>query len=182
MTILYAYLLPYIPNVYIFFRSFLRMLYPYIMYLVFEYTYSKSNRAVAYKDKSKNVISTFVVIVFMSLLIGLISCRFEYGVLVIGSGSMAGSIDKGDAVIYKQYHSEQLEKGDVIIFLRDNIKVVHRIVNIEIINDEVRFFTKGDANAAVDDGYITKDNVIGKTKIKVKYLGYPTLWLRDIFK
>ena len=68
MTILYAYFIPYIPDIYIFFRSFLRMLYPYIIYLVLEYTYSKSNYATAYKDKKKNLISTFILVVIMSLL------------------------------------------------------------------------------------------------------------------
>ena len=181
MTILYVYFAPYVPDIYIFFRSFLRMLYPYIIYLVLEYTYSKTNFATAYKDKRKNAISTFIVVVILSLLIGLISCRFEYGVLVIGSNSMQGSIDIGDAVIYKQYHNELLEEGDVIIFNKDDLKVVHRVVGIEDINGEIRYYTKGDANDRMDDWYVLSENIVGKSLFKIKYIGYPTLWLRDIF-
>ena len=47
MTGLFVYIIPYIPDVYVFFRSFLRMVYPYIIYLVLEYTYAKTNKATA---------------------------------------------------------------------------------------------------------------------------------------
>jgi signal peptidase len=146
-----------------------------------EYTYSKSNFAVAYKDKKRNVIATAVLTVVMSLMIALISCRFRYGVLVVGSGSMTGSINLGDAVVYESYHNQEVEKNDIIIFYKENVKLVHRIVSIEELNGEVRYYTKGDANTNVDNGYITKDNIIGTTIFKIKYIGYPTLWLRDIF-
>ena len=182
MTILYAYCIPYIPDIYIFFRSFLRMLYPYIIYLVLEYTYSKSNFATAYKDRKKNLISTAVLVVIMSLLIALISCRFRFGILVIGSGSMKGTMNQGDAVVYEQYHNQELKKDEIIIFYKENIKLVHRIINIENTNGEIRYYTKGDANTTADSGYITKKDILGTTIFKIKYIGYPTLWLRDLFK
>ena len=182
VTILYAYFIPYIPDIYIFFRTFLRMIYPYIIYLTLEYTYSKSNYAVAYKDKKKYIISTSVLVVVMSLIIALISCKFRYGILVIGSGSMTGTIDKGDAVVFKAYNDGLLKKDEIIIFNRDSIKTVHRIINVENINGEIRYYTKGDANATIDSGYVTSNDIIGTTLFKIKYIGYPTLWLRDIFK
>ena len=182
LTILYAYFIPYIPDIYIFFRSFLRMLYPYVIYLVMEYTYSKSNFATAYKDRKKNLVSTGVLVVIMALLIALISCRFRYGILVIGSGSMTGNIDLGDAVVYESYHNQELRKEEVIIFYKENMKLVHRIVKIENSNGEIRYYTKGDANPNMDEGYITKDDIIGTTMFKIKYIGYPTLWLRDLFE
>ena len=182
ITILYVYFFPYIPNIYIFFRSFLRMLYPYIIYLVLEYTYSKTNKAVAFKDKRKNVISTFVLMVTMSLLIALISCKFVYGILVIGSESMSGTIDKGDAIVFKAYNGGGLEVNDVIIFNREDIKTVHRIISIDSFNGETRYYTKGDANVVLDDGYVVQDDIIGTTIFRIRYIGYPTLWLRDIFK
>ena len=182
LTILYVYFVPYIPDVYIFFRSFLRMLYPYIIYLVLEYTYSKTNYAVAYKDKKKNIIATTVLAVIMSLIIALISCRFRFGILVIGSSSMTGTYNKGDAVVFEAYHNQQLKKDDVIIFYKEDIKMVHRIINIENMNGELRYYTKGDANQNADSGYVTSDSVIGTTIFKIKYIGFPTLWLRDIFE
>ena len=182
MTIMYAYFIPYIPDIYIFFRSFLRMLYPYIIYLVLEYTYSKANFATSYRDRKKNLVATAVLAVVMSLLIALISCKFRYGVLVVGSGSMTGSMNLGDAVVYESYHNQEIKKNEIIIFYKDNMKLVHRVIKIDNMNGEVRYYTKGDANTNVDNGYITKDDIIGTTLFKIRYIGYPTLWLRDIFE
>ena len=49
------------------------------------------------------------------------------------------------------------------------------------VNGEYRYFTKGDANKEIDPGYVTKKDIVGVTKFKIKYLGYPTLWVQDIF-
>ena len=182
MTVLYVYIIPYIPDVYIFFRSFLRMIYPYIIYMVLEYTYSKANAASAYKDRTRNIVVTTVLMIVMCFVIALVSCRFEYGILVIGSGSMTGTIDRGDAVVYRQYHNNSISEGDIIIFYNKDVKTVHRVIKIENVNGEYRYFTKGDANQRMDDGYRTKDSIMGITNFKIKYIGYPTLWLRDIFE
>lgn len=181
ITILYAYIIPVTPDVYVFFRSFLRMLYPYIIYIILENTYSKSNFAVAYKDKKKSIISTAILAILMSGITMLVSCQFRYGILVIGSESMTGEINKGDAVVFEQYKKQKIREGQVIIFNKDDIMVVHRVVRIKNVNGEYRYFTKGDANQKEDDSYITNKDIIGVTKFKIRYIGYPTLWIRDIF-
>jgi len=181
MTVLFVYIIPIIPDVYLFFRSFLRMIYPYIIFVVLEYTYSKTNYATAFKDKRKNIITTTILMILMVLLIALISCRFTYGILVIGSGSMTGSIDKGDAVLFKQYNGSSIKEGDIIIFTNNDIKTVHRVIDIENVNGEYRYYTKGDANQIKDDGYRVKNDILGKSLFKIKYIGYPTIWLRDLF-
>ena len=55
ITCLYPYILPIIPNVYIFFRSIARMVYPYIIYLILDYTYSKNNQVQEYRDNKKEL-------------------------------------------------------------------------------------------------------------------------------
>lgn len=182
ITTLYVYCIPLIPNIYIFFRSFLRMLYPYLIYVVLEYTYSKTNLATAYKDRKKNFTANTVTIIIMTILIMLISCRFRYGLLVIGSGSMTGSIDKGDVIFFEKYKHQDLEIGQVIVFNKDGVDTVHRIVDIETVNREYHLITKGDANQKIDDGYIKVSDIKGLTYFKIKYIGYPTIWVRDIFK
>jgi len=46
----------------------------------------------------------------MVLITMLISCQFKYGILVIGSESMTGTINVGDAVIYESYNNETIKK------------------------------------------------------------------------
>lgn len=181
ITTLYAYIIPIIPNIYVFFRSLLRMLFPYLVYLLLESTYSKSNFVVAYKDKRKSIISITIMVFVMSLVIMLISCQFRYGILVIGSGSMTGTIDKGDTVVFEKYDNQQIKIGQVIIFISEKQRVVHRVIDIKDVNGEIRYFTKGDANENADEGYIVDSDIFGVSMFKIKYIGYPTLWVKDIF-
>ncbi len=181
ITTLFIYIIPITPDIYIFFRSFLRMLYPYIIYIVIEKLYSKNDFTISYNDKKKEVIGNTLLLIVMTLLIMLISCQFKYGILVIGSRSMTGTIDKGDAVIFEKYNGQEIQKGQVRIFDYDGIQTVHRVEEIKIVNDEYRYYTKGDANEKRDESYITKDKIDGLVKLRIKYIGYPTLWIRSIF-
>lgn len=179
---LYEYIIPVIPNVFVYFRSFLRMIYPYIIYLILEMSYAKNDFTVAVQDKKKTNIITGILLTAMILIIMLISCEFKYGLLIIGSGSMKGTIDVGDAVIYESYENQKINEQQVIIFEKDNIRVVHRVIDIKEVNGVKRYYTKGDANTQKDAGYVTKEEIFGVVKFKIKYIGYPTLALREIFK
>ncbi len=181
ITILYVYIIPIVPDVYIFFQSFLRMLYPYLIYILLEKNYSKFDFIISYTDRKKQIIGNTILIVVLTLFIMLISCQFRYGILVVGSESMNGTINKGDAVIFEKYSNQIVKKGQVIIFDYNGIKTIHRVDEIKKVNDVNRYYTKGDANKERDFGYITDNKIDGLVKLKVKYIGYPTLWVRKLF-
>lgn len=178
---LYEFIIPIVPNVFMYFRCFLRIVYPYIIYLILEVLYAKKNFIVSVKDKKRDNIISVIILTIMILMIMLISCEFRYGLLVIGTGSMAGTIEVGDAVLYERYDNQNIKEQQIIIFERDEIRVVHRIVDIKDVNGVRRYYTKGDANKQNDSGYLTKDDIWGVVKFKVKYIGYPTLMLREFF-
>jgi len=182
ITVLFIYVVPFVPSVYIFFRTFMRMIYPYVIYFTIERQFSNSNFEIAAHDKKRSFIETSVVLVLVCIIVGLVSCKFTFGVLVVGSKSMTGSIDVGDAVVYTSKDGGiKPSKGDVIIFEKDGAKLVHRVVSVQEYNGRIRYYTKGDANSTMDDGYVTGDNLIGVVNFRVKYVGYPTLWLRQLF-
>ena len=106
----------------------------------------------------------------------LISCHFRFGAIVIGTESMTGALNVGDAIIYERYDDQLIREGDIIVFSRYDQRVIHRVVKIEQINKQTRYYTKGDANNTVDIGYITDADIIGVT-----YIGYPTVWINRIF-
>ena len=180
-TVLFVYIIPITPNVYIFFRSFLRMLYPYIIYVIFEKLFRKEKITTAKTEQRREFIGNTVFITLAALLVMLISCQFKYGIIVVGSESMTGTLDKGDAVIFEKYKNQPIEKGQVIIFKYNNIQTIHRVVEVQKVNGEVRYFTKGDANARNDSEYRTNKDVYALVNLKVKYIGYPTLWVRELF-
>lgn len=181
ITSLYVYIIPIIPDVYLFFRTFFRIICPYFIYLVFESTYSKGDFAVAYKDRKMNIISTSLLLIAVVLLIMLVSCEFRFGIVVVGSESMNGTINKGDAIIYERYDDGDIRKGQVVIFDYDNVKTIHRISRIRKVNQEIRYYTKGDANDKEDNGYRTASEIKGLVKLRIKYIGIPSLWLRSLF-
>jgi len=182
ITILSLYVLPIIPRLYILMRTFLRILFPLILYFVFESIYAKENYATGIENRRKNLFFTAVVFIILTLFIMLISCQFRFGIIVIGSNSMTGTINKGDAIIYEKYEDQQLYKGDIIIFNYNGIKTVHRIVEVRNINGTLGFITKGDANASRDTEFRSQNDVIGLVKLKIKYIGLPTIWLRSLFQ
>ncbi len=182
LTVLYIYFIPVIPSVFLFFRTFLRMLYPFIIYLVLEWTYAKTNFAVSTSDKRKNVFWTFLLMISITLVIMLISCQFRFGIIVIGSESMTGTINVGDAVIFEKYDLHQkIENGQIVIFEYNGIKTIHRVVEIRIINGETRYYTKGDANKEYDSEYRLPEDIDGLVKLRIKYIGKPTIWIRSLF-
>lgn len=180
ITVLYAYIIPILPDVYIFFRSIGRMIYPYLIYLVIEYTYSKTKVASEYRFRNQRLINTTILVIVIGLLAMLISCKFKYGILVIGSESMTGAINKGDSIIYESYNNQALSENDIIVFENNNMQVVHRIVDIKNVNDKNRYYTKGDFNQSKDIGYINDEDIIGIVRYKIPYIGYPTLWLKEM--
>ena len=180
ITILYIYIFPIIPNVYTYLRTFLRMLYPMIVYMYIEKYYYQEKYKERPKEERNKLLSIAGTSAVILVIIALVSCKFLYGILVIGSNSMSHTLEKGDLIFFKQ--TDKVDKNDVIVFKSDDIRIVHRVVAVKNINNEVRYYTKGDANMKQDDGYITKDKLMGKVLFKIKYLGKPTLWLNEAFK
>ena len=181
ITVLYAYIFPIIPDIYIFFKSILRMIYPYLIYLVLDYTYAKKNLTIDFVDRRKKVISTTLLIVFATIVAMLVSCQFRFGIIVVGSGSMTGALNKGDATVFEKYSNQTIKEGTVIIFNRDNLRIIHRVVDIKEVNGEKRYYTKGDANAKMDEGYVIDSEIYAVTMFRIRYIGYPSIWVKDIF-
>ena len=111
----------------------------------------------------------------------LVSCQFKYGILVIGSGSMTGTINKGDVIIYERL-DETVEIGDIIVFKSNDIRVIHRVIDKKDTGTVVKYFTKGDANPEIDEGYRVEEDIIGKVRARIPYIGEITLMINGIFE
>lgn len=181
ITTLYMYIIPVVPDIYMFFQSFYRMVFPYIVYVVFDKIYINNVWAKSRNARRRDFFGNTIFIFGMVLVIMLVSCQFYYGILVIGSKSMTGTIDKGDAIIFEKYDKQTIAVGQIILFDYNGTQTVHRVDEIINVNGVTRYYTKGDANKERDYGYITGDKIYGIVKLKLKYIGYPTLWVRSLF-
>ena len=143
------------------------------------YEKKKKNAKERRRGKLSAVFSAITVVMIVSVAM-LISCQFRFGALVIATESMTGEINKGDMIIYEQYDDQLIKEGQVIVFSQDQSKIIHRVIKIENIEGEKRYYTQGDANPDPDIGYRTEADIVGLTDVKIPYVGFPTLWLREI--
>lgn len=93
---------------------------------------------------------------------------------VVQTGSMEPAIRTGSVVFI--YPSELYAEEDVITFQREGsrleVPITHRIVSVSVTEGEYVYRTKGDANDAADASPVYKDEVLGKVRLSVPYLGY----------
>lgn len=182
LTKLHRYLIPISVGISDSIESFIGILLPAAIYLFIDMLFEKKKR---YALQKKNRFATLITVTAVAIMISvamLVSNQFSHGALVIATESMTGKINKGDMVIFESYEDQLIVEGQVIVFEKNSSMVVHRVVDIKIINENTRYYTKGDANEHNDAGYITDADIVGIVNYKLPWLGYPTLWLRSLFK
>ena len=162
--------------------SFAKVFFPLLVMLFVNELYDKKRRYASVNKSRFAIPATILTLVVMISIAMLISCQFRFGILVVATESMTDEINKGDAVLYERYDEQKIEVGQVIVFRKQNTLTIHRVVDIQNIDGVTRYITKGDANEDVDGGYITDADIVGLTDIKIPGIGYPTLWLRELFK
>ena len=177
---LYTYFIPTGAGIPDALQACIKILFPILILTFVSALYSKKKKIAVHKSHKLGVVATALTVCILISLAMLISCKFRYGAIVVATESMTGEINKGDMIIYEEYDDQTIKEGQVIVFLQYNRRVIHRVVAIERVGGEIRYYTKGDANEDNDIGYRVDSEIIGLTDMKVAYLGYPTLWLREL--
>lgn len=183
---LYPYVIPIIPDLGIYLESVLLMIYPVLLKRNIYFRFDKEKKEDLKNKQYGKKITSLVIIILTLVIIGLNSNLFRFWMVVVGTGSMEPTINVGDAVIVDksyQKHLDKLDKGDVLVFKNGDKIYVHRIVNIDNIEGNYYINTKGDRKGQIEDSWIvTNKDIIGVVKFKIKYIGYPTVWLSRILE
>ena len=87
--------------------------------------YEKRSSITSRRSRVGAIAGSAVGAIVMISIVMLISCQFKYGLVVIGSESMTGEINKGDAIIYESYEDQKITEGQVIVFTKNNTRVIH---------------------------------------------------------
>lgn len=116
------------------------------------------------------------------ILVGVILVWGSTGLLgfkpsVIASGSMRPALDVGDIVVVQKVDSMMIQPGDIIQYLKENVAITHRVVNIYRDSGGTFFITKGDANSVSDDP-VSERAVVGKTLFTIPKIGWVSIFLR----
>ena len=96
---------------------------------------------------------------------------FGYKVLQVMSGSMDDVFSVGDVILIKETKQEDIKKGDIITFKKENI-ITHRIVEMNKTNDTMYYTTKGDNNNVNDAEKVKYEEIEGKYITKFVFIGY----------
>jgi signal peptidase I len=180
ITTLYIYFIPTITAMEESIDSCIRIIVPIAMLALVSAMFEKKKRNAVRRSEKLGIVGMVLTVAIIVSVAMLISCQFRFGALVIATDSMTGEINKGDMIIYERYDDQKIEEGQVIVFLEDDRRIIHRVVGIETVGEEVRYITKGDANEDNDSGYRVRSDIIGLTDVKLAFVGYPTLWLREL--
>lgn len=124
------------------------------------------------------LLSGAVVVIFLAIAGLLLLSRFSvpglnFQVLVVQSGSMEPAIKTG-SVVFVTPNNLYVE-GDIITFRRGlsrlEVPITHRIAAVEVIEGELVYTVKGDANEYADTEKVLAGEVLGKVKFHIPYLG-----------
>ena len=143
-----------------------------IIYYLFKY-FIFSKKTINYSTNLNIALYPLTIITSLLLVLFMLGL-FTYQPIAILSNSMNPTFKKGDVVIYKK--EENIVLGDIIVFQYQNQIIVHRVVSIN-----EYYVTKGDANNSVDYIKVQKEDIKGVYQFSLKYLGYPSIWLNELF-
>ena len=82
---------------------------------------------------------------------------FGYSIFEVASGSMEPTLSIHDVVVVRALDNENIQRDDIITYVRDNSIITHRVVFVD--GDTIT--VKGDANNTIDQP-INRSMVIGK--------------------
>lgn len=174
------YLLPIFPDYGNYISSMLGIIYPYVIYLVLNRIIVDYKKEKYVKIKKRLWYINFPIIVFLLIVISLSLGIFKYKMIAIASGSMEPVYYRGDAIIYEKVGSKKPQVGEILVFTHNGQIISHRILSISIKDDVYTYQTKGDNNDTQDDFLVKEEEILGTVKLRLKYIGLPTIWLNDL--
>ena len=185
---LYQYVVPIVPNTSEYLKAIIDFILPILILFKVRKIVNKyydEDEEIDRNYKKSSIILLIIPIILTIIIIYFVSGYFRYYALAIASGSMHPVFDRGSVVVTEQVNDKydnynKLKEGEIIAFKAEKNIVVHRLIRIVNIGDEVYYYTKGDANKEEDNYLIKKENIIGIVRFKIPYIGYPTVLFSEI--
>ena len=180
-TKLYLWLSPILPNAPWIIVAIIETTIPTILFFYIRYANSKNSEIKSRQEiENVNPKNSIPLVVLVILVIWFTIGVFPVKPIAVASGSMEKELYIGDVVIVKKCNANDIVNGDIIQYQMKGYTVIHRVIEKKQKNGEYYFTTKGDNNPSEDKESVKEDQVLGKVIFKVKYLGYPAIWLNII--
>ena len=180
----YPYVVPIVPDLGEYLNAIVKCGLPMIFFIISYRIIEDHIKGIEYDFKKPLLKKTDAPMILFILVISiLISGKFPYHLLGIGSQSMSPTIMKGDAVLLDKTSKaiKNIELDDIIAYKRNGILIIHRVKEIDNRKGKIYYKTKGDANNSMDNVELTSKDIVGVVKIKFKYIGYPSVFITENF-
>ena len=178
ITNLYYWVTPILPNSPWAMSSIIDSVIPIILVLYVRY---EKIKLTPHKDRrtiiDTNPGSVIPLVVTIILVIWFALGIFPIKPVAIATGSMEKEICVGDVAIIQKCNSNDVNVGDIIEYQMEGYTVIHRIIEKRQREGKFFFVTKGDNNNAADMAEVKENQLIGKVIFKIKYIGYPAIWM-----
>lgn len=172
------YIVPIIPDIGDYLRNLILILLPLFLIYWHMISFNKSRKITNSRSlrlkRMIEIILDIIIGILLIIIVVLVSGVFRFVALTIGSGSMTGTIDKGDVVIIDK-GAKDYKEGDIVAFRKNNYVLVHRIVYV----GENGYNTKGDYNKNRDNWLVEDKDIMGKYVFKIKYVGWLTVKVNE---
>lgn len=180
---IYPIVLPILPDLGPFIYSVLAISLPTILLMRFNEFFVTKRPIPTRKKHHRLIFATIPTLTILTIVVILVSGIFRYWAMAIGSNSMAPNIKTGDVVIIdqKETNIDDLKKGEIIAFKNNGKIIAHRLIDIEQSSAGALIQTKGDNNNDNDAWIVKQEDLVGTVKWKIPFVGWPTIWLNDIF-
>ena len=187
LTTAFAIYLPILPNLDWFYTGLAGIIVPAILFVLINYSHMGLVRTTTKEEEKNNKPSHYIpVFVFVFVVVGFVIGLFKYMPLAVVSNSMFPLFERGDVAVIEQIKQKDLKRvkvGTIIRYQADGYYVIHRVTKIEETEDGgLLFTTKGDNNNAEDANKVKPQQVLGIYKFKVKYIGFPSVWLSEALR
>jgi signal peptidase len=147
----------------------------------------RARQVIRWSERSEIVKTVVVLAIVVIATMGgyglfMLGMRTSSPLVVVTSESMVHALQPGDLLVLQGRAAEDIAVGDIVVYEDDwytDAPIVHRVVEIQLLDGTYYFFTRGDANHANDIGNRTIDEIIGVVVYKIPYLGHVSLFLRS---
>lgn len=138
-------------------------------------------------SRSPILISIASVILALTLAYGVyaslsfaLGTRFPIGYVV--GNSMLPTLQPGDLIVIEGVEPGEVRVGDIIVFQPPGRvePIVHRVIEVRRVRDEVYVTTKGDNNpiSLPEEVNFSARYIVGKVVYRIPYLGWFVYWLQ----
>ena len=146
----------------------------------------KARQVLKWNQRSEVVKTGFIILIIIGATLGAfgaftLAMGTSSPLVVVESESMIPTLNVGDLLVLQAQAPENIIVGSIVVYNANwhDKPIVHRVVEVQLVESEYHYYTQGDNNTGRDPGYRLYEDIVGVVVFVVPYIGYVTLFLHQ---